>query len=235
MYVSGRSHPLVLNHKYENKPINLPILDDWKSTHDGFYGILVDNGVAEEDSRRIQRFCSSQHEAIIDHFAQQTLAHMSVGQRAKKERIEKAKNGPPIDVTIAQALTMHEGNVRVKGMISTGSDKMEKMITRVYFRCGECDHYNTLVDYMDNERYLRPVFIYELPQCNLKDKECIHGCKSSTHELREEVINAYRIELQETETFNDKRLNFIRRLHKQGGLRRTGHSDWFGSENKGEG
>src|SRR5215831_214769 len=98
---------------------------------------------------------------------------------------------------------MHEGNVRVKGMISTGSDKMEKMITRVYFRCGECDHYNTLVDYMDNERYLRPVFIYELPQFNLKDKECIHGCKSSTHELREEVINAYRIELQETETFND--------------------------------
>src|SRR5215831_29752 len=151
IFSSYRSKSLIvmLNHKYENKPINLPILDDWKSTHDGFYDILVDNGVAEEDSRRIQRFCSSQHEAIIDHFAQQTLAHMSVGQRAKKERIEKAKNGPPIDVTIAQALTMHEGNVRVKGMISTGSDKMEKMITRVYFRCGECDHYNTLVDYMD--------------------------------------------------------------------------------------
>src|SRR5215831_4634375 len=96
---------------------------------------------------------------------------------------------------------MHEGNVRVKGMISTGSDKMEKMITRVSFRCGECDYDNILVDYMG--RYLRPVFVHELPQFNLKDKECKHGCKSLGHELHEEVINAYRIELQETETFND--------------------------------
>ncbi|MFZ0512320.1 MAG: AAA family ATPase [Candidatus Nitrosopolaris sp.] len=94
---------------------------------------------------------------------------------------------------------MHEGNIKVKGMISAGSDKIEKMITRVFFRCGECDAINELVDYTET----RPRFAYELPSFNLKEKKCMKQCESFRHELYEEPINAYRIELQETETFND--------------------------------
>src|SRR5215471_11262082 len=127
---------------------------------------------------------------------------MDAGRRARIERIEREKSLPYVEVSIYQALKMHEGNIKVKGMISAGSDKIEKMITRVFFRCGECDTSNQLADY----RKTRPRFVYEVPIPSLRDlkeKECVQGCKSFEHELCEEPINAYRIELQETETFND--------------------------------
>src|SRR5215469_12364887 len=57
VFSSFRSKSLIvmLNHIYENKPINLPVvLEDWKSTYKGFHDILTGNGVSEEDSTKIQ-------------------------------------------------------------------------------------------------------------------------------------------------------------------------------------
>lgn len=64
---------------------------------------------------------------ILDHFSQQELAAVTVGQRNKKERIERIKNRPPKEVSLRQALKMHDGNVLIKGMFVGGSPKIEKM------------------------------------------------------------------------------------------------------------
>jgi DNA replicative helicase MCM subunit Mcm2 (Cdc46/Mcm family) len=197
---NSKSVILQLNHNYVNKTIELPVtLEDWKLTNERFDNILKNKGVTEEDRIKLQRLLNFNANKITDHFSQQTLAHMNAGRRAKMERIETAKNTPPVEVSISQALRMHAGNVRVKGMISAGSDKIEKMITRVSYRCGECDAINELLDY----RETRPRFAYEVPPFNLREKKCMIQCESFRHELDEESINAYRIELQEIETLND--------------------------------
>jgi replicative DNA helicase Mcm len=131
---------------------------------------------------------------------------MNGGRRAKMERVENAKATPPIEVLISQALRMHEGNVKVKGMISGSSAKVEKMYTTCGFRCGECDKVNELVNY----RETRPRFANEVPRIDLKRVKCMQGCESFGHEPYEEVISALRIELQDTNTYNDlERLQIV--------------------------
>lgn len=122
------------------------------------------------------------------------------------ERIERAKTIPPIVVTISQALRMDGGNIKVKGMISGSSAKVEKMYTMSGFRCGECDKVNELVNYRDSH----PRFAYEIPRIGLKKVKCMQGCNSFAHEPCEEVVSALRIELQDTETYNDlERLQIV--------------------------
>jgi hypothetical protein len=71
------------------------------------------------------------------------------------------------------------------------------MYTLFGFRCGECDEVNEVVNYRDS----RPRFAYE--DTDLNKVKCMQGCDSFRHEPCEEVISALRIELQDTETYND--------------------------------
>lgn len=146
---NSKSVILQMNHKYQNKIIESPIiLEDWKLTNETFDDILKGKGVIE-DRVILVRLLNYNANRITDHFSEQTLAHMHAGRRAKMERIEKAKATPHVEVTISQVLRMHEGNVKVKGMISGSSAKVEKMYTLYGFRCGECDKVNELVNYRD--------------------------------------------------------------------------------------
>jgi len=197
---NSKSVIVQLNHKYVNKILDLPVmLEDWKQTNERFDNILKNKGVVEEHRIKLIRLLNYNANRITDHFSEQTLAHMHAGRRAKIERKEKAKATPPVEVTISQALRMHEGNIRVKGMISGSSAKVEKMYTLLGLRCGECDMINELVNYRDS----RPRFAYEVPRIDLNKVKCVQGCESFKHEPHEEVISALRIELQDTETYND--------------------------------
>jgi DNA replicative helicase MCM subunit Mcm2 (Cdc46/Mcm family)/DNA-binding CsgD family transcriptional regulator len=199
IFSSYPSKSLIVISKNKNKPINLPILlDDWDSTHKGFYNILVKNGITEEHSRKIQTFCSSQHQVIVDHFAQQTLANMNAGQRKKKERIEKLKHSPPIELSIKDALRMHEGNIRVRGMIN-GLGTVEKMYKAAGFTCGECDEINPKWNYTNS----RPRFADEIPRIRLDEVKCVQGCESFRHELWSDPINALKIVLSDTEVYSE--------------------------------
>jgi hypothetical protein len=128
-----------------------------------FDNIMKNKGVTEEDRIKLLRLLNFNASRITDHFSQQTLAHMHAGRRAKMDRIEKAKSIPAVEVTISQALRLHEGNIRIKGMISGSSAKVEKMYTLFGSRCAECDTVNELLDYRDS----RPRFAYEIPRIDL--------------------------------------------------------------------
>jgi DNA replicative helicase MCM subunit Mcm2 (Cdc46/Mcm family) len=200
---NSKSVIVQLNHRYENKTIESPVTpEDWKLTNERFGDILKSKGVIEEDRTKLLRLLNYNASGIADHFSQQTLVHMNAARRAKMERIERAKSSPPVEVTISEALRMHEGNVRVKGMIVGGSAKVEKMYIRLGFRCGDCDTPNELVNYKD-----RPRFANEIPRIFeprfLNRQKCIQRCEPFTHEPYEEVISALNIELQDTETYND--------------------------------
>ena len=172
---NSKSVVVLLNHKYQNKIIESPvILEDWKLTNEGFDSILKSKGVVEEDRIKLARLLHYNAKRITDHFSQQTLSRMDAGRRAKMERIEKAKSSSPVEVTISQALRMHEGNIRVKGMISGSSANVEKMYTMFGFRCGECDTINQLLNYRNS----RPRFAYEIPRIDLNKAKCMQGCES---------------------------------------------------------
>jgi replicative DNA helicase Mcm len=204
---NSKSVIVQLNHKYVNKIIDLQvILEDWKLTNERFDNILKNKRVVDEDRIKLLRLLNHNANRITNHFSEQTLVHMHAGRRAKIERKEKAKATPPVEVIISQALRMHEGNIRVKGMISGSSAKVEKMYTLIGLRCGECDTINELVNYRDS----RPRFAYEVPRIDLNKVKCVQGCHSFKHEPYEEVISALRIELQDTETYNDlERLQIV--------------------------
>jgi DNA replicative helicase MCM subunit Mcm2 (Cdc46/Mcm family) len=196
----SRSAILELSENGLPKLVESPILlEDWEQTTKNFDDILRGRGVAEDHKTKLLRLLNANASRIIDHFIERQRRTIHAGRKVKLERIQKAKNAPYVDVSLSQALRMHEGNVRTRGMISTGSDKIEKMITHVYYRCGECDAVNELADY----RQTRPRFAYEIPHFDLQEKKCKMGCESYGHELCQEPINAYRIELQDAETFND--------------------------------
>ncbi|MFZ0512321.1 MAG: hypothetical protein WAM14_12000 [Candidatus Nitrosopolaris sp.] len=85
---NSKSVIVQLNHKYQNKIIESPvILEDWKLTNEGFDNILKNKGVIEEDRKKILRLLNHNGNRITDHFSQQRLAHMHAGRRAKMERI----------------------------------------------------------------------------------------------------------------------------------------------------
>jgi len=116
---NSKSVVVQLNHKYQAKIIESPvILDDWKLTNESFDNILKDKMVAEEDRIKLLRLLNYNANRITGHFSQQTLTHMDAGRRARIERIEREKSLPYVEVSIYQALKMHEGNIKVKGMIS---------------------------------------------------------------------------------------------------------------------
>jgi hypothetical protein len=149
---NSKSVIVQLNHKYVNKIIELQvILEDWKLTNERFDNILKNKGVVDEDRIKLLRLLNHNANRITDHFSEQTLAHIHAGRRAKRERKENAKNTIPVEASISEVLRMHEGNVRVKGMISGGSDKIEKMITHIWYSCGECD--TSVPEY--NQRYIQ--------------------------------------------------------------------------------
>jgi hypothetical protein len=101
---NSKSVILQLNHKYENKTVELPvILEDWKLTNERFDDILKNKGVTEEDRIKLQRLLNYNAKKITDHFSQQTLAHMHAGKTAKMARIDKVKNAPAIEVSISDA------------------------------------------------------------------------------------------------------------------------------------
>jgi DNA replicative helicase MCM subunit Mcm2 (Cdc46/Mcm family) len=201
---NSKSVIVQLNHQYQNKIIESPvILEDWKLTNERFDDILKGKEVIEEDRVILVRLLNYNANRITDHFSQQTLAHMHAGRRAKMERIEKEKNTPPREVSVAQALMMHEGNVRIKGMFVGGSQKVEKMYIKIGFRCGNCDEPNVLADYSDRPKLTSEIPHMFAPKYLSRQKCKICDCESIGHELYEELVSALRVELRDEVTSND--------------------------------
>jgi hypothetical protein len=200
----SKSLTLLLNHRYQNKLIDSPInVDDWAQTNEEFRNTLKSNGVTTDDSAKLENMFNLNHNKIMEHYSQQTLEQMNAGQRTRKERIERMKNTPPREVSVSQALMMHEGKIRVKGMFVGGSAKVEKMYNLIGFRCGNCDQPNILADYSET----RPRFLYEIPRAfgtkYLNNQKCINcNSESVAHYPYEELVSALRVELRGTETSN---------------------------------
>jgi hypothetical protein len=205
----SKSVIIELNHKYDNKKIEYyPIdtgEDKWIPTLDTLVKTLKERGVSEEDSIKIRRLLNHNSEKIARHFAEQKLARMTAGQKAKMERAERLRTGTPIELSIKDALRMHEGLVRVKGMIN-GLGMVEKMSKARGFRCCECDSINVKFDYTNS----RPRFEEEIPRFNISRMKCV--CQKDldadedgpfVHEPWDDPVNALKIPLLDTETFND--------------------------------
>jgi len=104
----------------------------------------------------------------------------------------------PKEVTISEALRMHSGYVRVKGGMISGSRKLEKMPTNIFFTCGNCKTVNEVWTYP------RPRFAYETSKTEYsKLRKCINCSEKIGHEYDHDVRNAVKIELQDVETFSD--------------------------------
>jgi DNA replicative helicase MCM subunit Mcm2 (Cdc46/Mcm family) len=200
------------NGKYQNKVIEFYPIDTgkekWTNTLNSCMETLKKRGIDEEDRITVRRALNQNAEKIATHFAEQQLARMTDGQKAKMER-ERLKNAPPVELSIKDVLRRHEGNFRVKGMIN-GLGIVEKMCKAVGFRCGECDGINAKFDYTGS----RPRFADEIPRLKLSEVRCI--CQSEDdkppfcHEPWDDPVNALKIVLFDTETFNDlESLNVI--------------------------
>jgi hypothetical protein len=50
-------------------------------------------------------------------------------------------------VSVSQALRMHSGTFTVKDCMISGSRKLEKMISKSFFRCVHCDTFNESREY----------------------------------------------------------------------------------------
>ena len=79
---------------------------------------------------------------------------MTVAQLARRDRAEHLKNSSPIELSIKDALRMHEGNVRVKGMVN-GLGVVEKVYKAIGFRCEFCDEVRVKKDYRESRRIRR--------------------------------------------------------------------------------
>jgi DNA replicative helicase MCM subunit Mcm2 (Cdc46/Mcm family) len=194
-----------LNHKYENKTIEFYPIEpnEWIDTLDSFEEILKERGVDEEDRIALRRLLNHNSKRIMDHYYQQTLEQMNIGQRKKKERMDRIRNTPPREVSVSQALMMDEGNVLIKGMFVGGSAKVEKMYTKIGFRCGNCYEPNILADYSERPRLQSEIPHVFTPKY-LSKQECkICNSESIGHELYGELVSALRVELRDEETSND--------------------------------
>jgi DNA replicative helicase MCM subunit Mcm2 (Cdc46/Mcm family)/transcriptional regulator with XRE-family HTH domain len=188
-----------LNGKYQNKWIDSPIdVDDWAYTYEVWVNNLERSGVAADDLAILVNILNlnDNYNRIMDHHRQQTLEQMSIGQRNRKERIERQKKSFPKQVSVKQALKIPEGNVRVKGMFAGGSVKVENMYLRVGDRCGDCDETTISEDYSD-----RPRLASEIPK-NLR-WSCKNGCETLSRSPYAEFISARRVELHDTEASGD--------------------------------
>ena len=175
----SKSVILKLNHKYENKVIEVYPIDlgpkKWTDTLETFEKTVKDRGVDEEDRITLRRLINHNSEKIANHYSQQSIARMTDGQKARMERVEILKNGYPKELSIKDALRRHEGNVRVRGMIN-GLGIVEKMYSAVGFRCMKCDDPNVKCDYTGS----RPRFADEIPRLKLSEMRCI--CQSESDE-----------------------------------------------------
>jgi DNA replicative helicase MCM subunit Mcm2 (Cdc46/Mcm family) len=99
---------------------------------------------------------------------------------------------------------MHFGDVEVRGMIC-GLGELEKMITKMFFECGNCGAMNEL------QTYSRPRFPYEVDYTNsTKVTRCINCNKKFGNKYDVWVKNAVNIELQDLNNFNDlERLSVV--------------------------
>jgi DNA replicative helicase MCM subunit Mcm2 (Cdc46/Mcm family)/predicted transcriptional regulator len=151
----------------------------------------------------LRRSLNLNSQKIVNHFAEQKLARMKAGQRAKMEREEILKNGPPIELPIKDVLRRHEGILRVRGMIN-GLGVLEKMRKAVGFRCEGCDNINVKFDYTNS----RPRFSDETPRIEVSKMRC-ERCQSESdqppfyHEPWDDPVNALKIVLSDTETYNE--------------------------------
>jgi replicative DNA helicase Mcm len=106
--------------------------------------------------------------------------------------------------TVSVAIRMHSGDVEVRGMIC-GLGELEKMITNVFFECGNCGAMNEL------QTYSRPRFPYEVDYTNsTRVTRCINCNKKFGNKYDVKVKNAVNIELQDLDNFNDlERLSVV--------------------------
>jgi DNA replicative helicase MCM subunit Mcm2 (Cdc46/Mcm family) len=209
----SKSVILKLNGKYENKIIEFYPIDigkgEWTNTLDSFIETLKEREVNEEDRIALRQLLNQNSEKIANHFAEQQLARMTAGQKAKMVRVEKLKNGPPVELSIKDALRKHEGIIRVKGMIN-GLGVVEKMYKAAGLRCGECDSINVKFDYTNS----RPRFADEIPRIHVSEMRC--ECQSELdeppfcHESWDDPVNASKIILTDTEAYSElESLNVI--------------------------
>ncbi len=115
--------------------------------------------------------------------------------RDVQESIETSK---AIVCNVPTALRMNSGSLEVRGgMICGISNKVEKMIVKVSFKCGQCDIINEVYSYP------RPRFAYEIPSKSSKPTKCASCNDNSFRDYEYQVVNALQIELQDLDTFSD--------------------------------
>jgi DNA replicative helicase MCM subunit Mcm2 (Cdc46/Mcm family) len=202
----SKSVLLKLNSQYQNMWVDSPVnLELSTQTCQELITNLQNHGVTSEHSTKLGDMLNSNSHMITQYYVRKTLEQTSTGRRKKKERIDRLKNTPPRDISVAQALMMCEAgtNVRVTGKLIGGS-VIENMIEEVAFRCANCPESNILEDYRDT----RPRLQSEIPSifdpknlCKQMCRVCLN--KSIPHEPDNKYIPARRIELHGTETSND--------------------------------
>lgn len=112
--------------------------------------------------------------------------------------VQETETEQPKEVTISEALRMHSGYVRVRGGMISGSRKLEKMPTNIFFRCVSCETINEVWTYS------RSKFAFEVSKTEYsKPRKCINCSSQTGHEYDHDVRNAVKIELQDVETFSD--------------------------------
>jgi replicative DNA helicase Mcm len=122
-------------------------------------------------------------------------------ERVKKELVvdadEDKSSSSAILCTVPAAIRMNSGDVDVRGgMICGISNKVEKMIIKVFFKCSQCDIINHI------SSYTRPRFAYEVFP-STKPIKCVSCNDKSSRDHEYEVVNAVQIELQDIDTFSD--------------------------------
>jgi hypothetical protein len=131
-----------------------------------------------------------------------------IGDTEYESTEDKSSSSSSVTIcTVPSAIRMDSGHLEIKGgMICGISDKVEKMIVSVFFKCGQkqCRTINQI------RSYPRPMFAYEVPSRSSKPLECVKCGQECLREYDYDVINALRIELQDLDTFSDlERLSVI--------------------------
>jgi DNA replicative helicase MCM subunit Mcm2 (Cdc46/Mcm family) len=195
------------NGRYQNKLLDsIPVdLEDMRDMVEGFRNILENNGIAEEHITMLENILISNNPRITAFYAQAATEQTTEGQRRKKERIDKLRNTPPREVSVAQALMIREAgtNVRVTGKL-IGRLVVENMIEIAAFRCANCDEWNILEDYRDTRPRLQAEMPSDFESKNLHKKMCkICFSDKVPHMSDHKYIPARSVELHGEEISND--------------------------------
>ncbi len=110
---------------------------------------------------------------------------------------ESTETSPAIVCNVPSAIRMNSGCLEVRGgMICGISNKVEKMIVKVSFKCSQCGIINEV------NSYPHPRFAYEVPSKS-KPTKCASCNDNSFRDYEYQVVNALQIELQDLDTFSD--------------------------------